>query len=53
MVMQLHNDSEEYRDLIRLTAESYQLDPTIIEKDYWVTFALYNLLHSEMRENCI
>lgn len=53
MVMRLHNNSEEYRDLIRLTAESYHLDPTIIEKDYWVTFALYNISHSEMRERIV
>ena len=53
MVMQLHNDIEVYRDLIRLTADSYQLDSTIIEKDYWVTFALYNLSISEMGKRIV
>lgn len=51
--MQLHKNNEEYQDLIKLTAAFFQLDPTIIEKDYWVTFALHNLAHSEMSERIV
>nr|WP_320025746.1 nucleotidyl transferase AbiEii/AbiGii toxin family protein [uncultured Acetobacterium sp.] len=51
--MQLHKNNEMYQDLIKLTADFFQLDPTIIEKDYWVTFALHNLAHSEMGERIV
>lgn len=41
--MQLHKESEIFKTLIQLTAESIGLNPQIIEKDYWITYALFQL----------
>ena len=34
-----------------VAAESYHLDPNIVEKDYWVTFALYNIKNKNVFDN--
>jgi predicted nucleotidyltransferase component of viral defense system len=49
MVMKLHRKTEDFVDLIRITSDYQGLDPTIIEKDYWITNALYNLSKSEYK----
>lgn len=51
--MKLHENKEDFFDLIELVAQDYNLDPSIIEKDYWVTRALYLLSQSEMKNYAI
>lgn len=41
MDMRLHKKVEDFTDLIRITSEYIGLDPAIVEKDYWITYALY------------
>jgi predicted nucleotidyltransferase component of viral defense system len=48
--MRLHNCIEDFKDLIALTSKELDLDPTIIEKDYWITHALYHLSKSEYKD---
>ena len=48
--MQLHKSTEDFRDLALITAEYLGLDPTIVEKDYWITHALYHLSKSEYND---
>ncbi len=46
--MKLHLDKELFSDAIRITAQRMNLPPIYIEKDYWVTFVLYQIFHSEV-----
>lgn len=50
MAMHLHKNTADFKDLITLTSERLKLDPTIIEKDYWITHALYYLSKSEYKD---
>ncbi len=51
--MQLHLNTDDFRDLINLTAEYFQLNPLIVEKDYWITHSLYQLSVSEYSEKVV
>ncbi|MGB3366904.1 MAG: nucleotidyl transferase AbiEii/AbiGii toxin family protein [Acidaminobacteraceae bacterium] len=51
--MHLHKNTEDFRNLILLTSEKLSLDPTIIEKDYWITHALYHLSKSEYKDKIV
>ncbi|KAF0091769.1 MAG: hypothetical protein FD141_1558 [Fusobacteria bacterium] len=53
MGLRLHKNTEDFKDLITVTSETLGLDPTIIEKDYWVTHALYRLSKSEYIEHIV
>jgi predicted nucleotidyltransferase component of viral defense system len=44
--MKLHNDTQSFNELIRLTATHFGILPEFIEKDYWITLILYNLSKS-------
>lgn len=48
--MHLHKSNDAFTDLIRITSDHIGLDPTIVEKDYWITHALYQLSNSEYKE---
>jgi hypothetical protein len=39
--MRLHENKELFQDAVIATAQQKGLSETIIEKDYWVTVALY------------
>ena len=47
--MHLHKSTEDFADLVRISSEYLGLDPTIVEKDYWITHALYHLSKSDYR----
>ncbi|MGL5086129.1 MAG: nucleotidyl transferase AbiEii/AbiGii toxin family protein [Clostridium sp.] len=51
--MNIHQDKEKFKELIEVTAEFMKLDKRIIEKDYWVTYALKKLAKSEMLDKVI
>ncbi|MDL2277396.1 nucleotidyl transferase AbiEii/AbiGii toxin family protein [Parabacteroides sp. OttesenSCG-928-G07] len=51
--MKLHLNKELFRDAILVTAQRMDLPPIYIEKDYWVTFALYKIFHSEVGRDTI
>ncbi len=46
--MNLHQNKELLQDAIQGTSELYGIRPIYIEKDYWVTVALYEIFHSNM-----
>lgn len=46
--MKLHENISLYTDAIRFTAQQKNLPPEYIEKDYWVTFALFNIFKNEI-----
>lgn len=43
--MFLHNDKELFKDIITETASSLGIDPSIIEKDYYVTVFLKEIVN--------
>lgn len=51
--MKLHQNKELFMDAVRVTAQHMNLPPIYIEKDYWVTFALHKIFHSEIGKDAI
>ncbi len=51
--MNLHNNKELLQDAILATAEYLDMRDIYIEKDYWVTVALYEILHSDIADQSV
>ena len=51
--MNLHNHTKIFEQAIRATAQYKGLREIYIEKDYWVTLALYIIFHSDMKESVV
>jgi hypothetical protein len=51
--MKLHKNISLYRDAIRFTAQQMKLKPEYIEKDYWVTYALFTIFKSEIGKDTV
>lgn len=48
--MNLHLDKDNFEGAIVATAEYFQIPEIFIEKDYWVTYALHQLFHSNVKD---
>ena len=44
--MRLHENDELFRQAVQFTAQNIGIPEIFIEKDYWVTFALFTLFNS-------
>jgi hypothetical protein len=51
--MKLHENLTLYRDAIRFTAQNMKLKPEFVEKDYWVTFALFTIFNNEIGKDTV
>ncbi|MDR9457853.1 MAG: hypothetical protein RI572_10645 [Salegentibacter sp.] len=51
--MNLHSNKELIQDAILATAEYLDMRDIYIEKDYWVTFALYEIFHSSIGSQAV
>jgi predicted nucleotidyltransferase component of viral defense system len=51
--MTLHNNAKDFAELIRLTAEQFNILPAYVEKDYWITLILNRLSHSTNSEQVV
>lgn len=51
--MKLHENISLYKDAIRFTAQQMKLKPEHVEKDYWVTYALFTIFNSEIGTDII
>lgn len=51
--MNLHKDTKLFRQAIQFTADQMQILPIYVEKDYWVTFALLQILQAPIGEDVI
>lgn len=51
--MKLHENKEDFKTLIQLTADFFSITPVYVEKDYWVTYTLKNLFTSEYKDNVV
>ena len=50
LCLKLHENKEDFFETIEVVSQHYNLSTSIIEKDYWVTFLLYNLHHSAYKD---
>lgn len=51
--MKLHENIELYKDAITATAQQMGIPEIYVEKDYWVTLALYNIFSSEVGSQAV
>jgi len=51
--MNLHNNRNDFQDLISITADFFKIPEVYIEKDYWVTYILKNLSNSDFKESVV
>jgi predicted nucleotidyltransferase component of viral defense system len=51
--MNLHNNISLYRDAIRFTAQQMNLQAEYVEKDYWVTYALFTIFNNEIGKDTV
>lgn len=51
--MRLHENQELFQDAVIATSQQKGIREIYIEKDYWVTFALYNIFNNEIGKETI
>ncbi|HMH23649.1 MAG TPA: nucleotidyl transferase AbiEii/AbiGii toxin family protein [Puia sp.] len=51
--MNLHQNKELFRDAVAAAAQRFRILEIYIEKDYWITAALYQIFHSDMAEDAV
>lgn len=51
--MRLHENTPLFRDAVRFTAQQLNIRPEYIEKDYWVTYALFSIFSSESGKDAV
>lgn len=51
--MRLHEDERLFEQAIRFTAQEKGLREIYVEKDYWVTYALYLIFHADIKDQVV
>lgn len=51
--MKLHQNISLFRDAVRITAQEMNIPPEFVEKDYWVTYALYTIFNNEIGKDTV
>lgn len=51
--MNLHENKALFRQAIQFTADQMKIPAIYVEKDYWVTFALYTIFNSEVGSDTV
>jgi predicted nucleotidyltransferase component of viral defense system len=51
--MILHLHKENFKNAIEITSASMEISPIYVEKDYWVTFALFTIFNNEVGKDTI
>jgi len=51
--MRLHENKELFRDAVIATSQLKDIAEIYVEKDYWVTLALYSIFSNEIGKSCI
>jgi len=46
--MRLHKNKQLYQDAVNYTAQQLKISPIYVEKDYWITYALYTIFHNDI-----
>lgn len=51
--MKLHKDKKLFQQAVRFTADQMEIPAVYVEKDYWVTFALYRIFTNEIGKDVV
>ena len=51
--MKLHENKQLFRQAVRFTAQQMNIPEVYVEKDYWVTFALYIIFNDKIGKETI
>ena len=51
--MRLHENKDLLQEAIQATAQQFDIREIYVEKDYWVTVALYHIFHSNMADQAV
>jgi len=51
--MRLHQNIQLFRDAVRITAQQMNIPPEFVEKDYWVTYALFTIFNNEIGKDTV
>ena len=51
--MRLHQNIQLFRDAVRITAQQMNIPPEFVEKDYWVTYALFTIFNNEIGKDMV
>jgi predicted nucleotidyltransferase component of viral defense system len=51
--MKLHQNKELFSDAVLAASQRFNIPEIYIEKDYWVTVALYEIFHSEIASQAV
>ena len=51
--MNLHTNNSLFADAVIATAQQFDIPEIYIEKDYWVTVALYAIFHSNIANEAV
>jgi hypothetical protein len=51
--MKLHENISLYRNAILFTSQQMNLQPEVIEKDYWVTYALFTIFNNDIGKDTV
>lgn len=51
--MKLHENTILFRQAVQFTADQMQIPAIYVEKDYWVTYALFNIFNNEIGNDTI
>tara|TARA_R110000868_G_scaffold181963_3_gene422948 strand:- start:5203 stop:5421 length:219 start_codon:yes stop_codon:yes gene_type:complete len=51
--MKLHQDKKLFRQAIQFTSDQMQIPAIYVEKDYWVTYALFNIFNDKIGSDTV
>jgi hypothetical protein len=51
--MKLHQNAKLFSDAVRVTAQKLNIPPEFVEKDYWVTYALFIIFSNEIGKDTV
>lgn len=51
--MKLHQNISLFRNAVRITAQQMNIPPEFVEKDYWVTYALFTIFNNEIGKDTV
>ncbi len=51
--MRLHLDKKLFRQAVQATSDQMQIPAIYVEKDYWVTYALFNIFNDDIGKDTV
>lgn len=51
--MKLHENIKLFQDAVSVTAQQMNIPPEFVEKDYWLTYALFSIFNNEIGKDTV